>query len=140
MWRRERRALEAELVSDCEAFLTGRYAERLEAQDVVVPVWAWTNLLAHGSEAQLRAAASEAVPAAGDVAASWRSARAVLCAELLATSGSAAGCPLGELQGSVLAPLELRLASRAGVGQWHRRTWLEVVRAALRAHRPTRQS
>lgn len=131
-WR-ERRALTAELVSDCEAFLLGRYAERLSARGMTVPVWAWTNLLAHGSEADLRAEAQAA--RAPDGPPGWRAARGTLAAQLLQATGP--GCSLAQLQASVLAPLELRLANRPIVERWDRRTWIETVRAALASHRPT---
>lgn len=135
MWRPERRALAAELVSDCEAFLLGRYAERLSNRGLRVPVWAWTNLLAHGSETDLRSAAAS-LGTAGTGA--WHAARARLAGELLSASGPHR--PLAELQGTVLAPLELSLAGRDAVERWDRRTWLETVRAALRSYRPTRKS
>ncbi|MGH8980505.1 MAG: hypothetical protein ACRDWE_05730 [Acidimicrobiales bacterium] len=136
MWRREHRALAAELVSDCETFLRGRYAERLEGQRILVPVWAWTNLLAHGSEPDLRdEAASARVGGSGTMG--WRWARANLASELLAAIGP--GSSLEEIQSSVLAPLELNLAARPEVQGWDRRAWLEIVRAAIRAHRPSRR-
>jgi hypothetical protein len=122
---RERRALGAELIADCEAFLLGLYVERLESQRVAVPVWGWTNLLAHGNDAALRAAAAVTTHPGG--ADGWHAARARLAAELL-RSGT-----LAELQRDVLAPLELRLASRPDVEGWGPRTWVDVVRAALRA-------
>lgn len=136
MRRRERRALSAQLVSDCEAFLLGHYAEQLATQGLAVPVWAWTNLLAHGSEPDLRAEAAS--PGLPDDANGWHAARARLASLLLDAAGPE--CSLAELQASVLAPLELRLANHPTVERWDRRTWTETVRAALAAHRPTRHS
>lgn len=128
-------ALAAELVADCEAFLSGRYAEAVVARGLPVPVWAWTNLLAHGAEADLRAvSASLGSPGAGP----WEAARARLAGELLAASGP--DSPLGELQRAVLAPLQLSLASRVGAERWDRRTWIDTVRAALRAYHATPRS
>lgn len=137
MWRRRKaRALGAELTADAEAFLTGRYAERLEAQDRVVPVWAWTNLLAHGSAASLRLeAVGAAFPAEPRT---WRSARAVLASEVLDAAPSEE--TLGEVQAAVLAPLELKLSMRSDATRWGQRTWTEAVRAALRSHRASRQA
>lgn len=43
-----------DLVSDCEAFLLGRAAERLSARRAPVPAWAWVNALAHGSADEIR--------------------------------------------------------------------------------------
>lgn len=137
MWRHDRRSLAAELVSDCEAFLRGRYAERLEGQRVAVPVWAWTNLLAHGNESDLQEEAAGA--RAGESGTmGWRWARAHLASELLAAIGPDRTLP--QIQSQVLVPLELSLAGRSAVQHWDRRTWLETVRAAIRAHRSTRRS
>ena len=43
----------SQVVGDCEAFLAGRLVERIEQAGARVPVWAWTNLLAHGTERDL---------------------------------------------------------------------------------------
>lgn len=133
MWRPERKALAAELFSDCEAFLLGRYAEHVPERGAAVPVWAWTNLLAHGTEPDLRATAA-ALGAPGTDA--WHAARARLAAEVLALTDPAR--PLPDLQSAVLVPLELSLAGRDAVERWDRRTWLATVREALRSYRPTR--
>lgn len=135
MWRRERRALAGELVSECEAFLRGRYAETLVARDADVPVWAWTNLLAHGSETDLRVAASNAPLGARTT---FADARAQLAAHLLDAAGP--DCTLEELQTAVLAPLELNLARRPAVEHWDRGRWSTAVRTALRSHLRTRGS
>lgn len=135
MWRPDRKALAAELIADCEAFLLGSFAERLSERGAPVPVWAWTNLLAHGSEDDLRVAAAS-LGAAGSGA--WHSARARIAEELLETTGS--GLSVADLQAAVLAPLELSLAGREEVERWDRRTWLATVRAALRSYRSYRPS
>jgi hypothetical protein len=41
-------------LGDCEAFLLGQLAEYKEAHYQYVASWEWTNLLAHGSEDDLR--------------------------------------------------------------------------------------
>lgn len=128
MWRREQRSLGAELVADCEAFLLGHFADRLEAQSVAVPVWAWTNLLAHGTEHELRAemfATGAAVHRSNE----WHAARAYLTGEVLDAAERLG--TLGALQSAALVPLELTLASRADVGSWNCRQWVDAVRAAL---------
>jgi hypothetical protein len=53
--RRDEQRAAAELDSEAAAFLVGRLAERPQVSTGDVPVWAWTNLLAHGSEGDLRA-------------------------------------------------------------------------------------
>lgn len=45
-----------ELIEEYESFLEGRYAEQPSRGGGHVPVWAWTNLTAHGSELALHRA------------------------------------------------------------------------------------
>ncbi len=47
MRRRGRNRKEDGLADECAAFLTGTLTDRREADGVAVPVWAWTNRLAH---------------------------------------------------------------------------------------------
>ena len=123
----------SELVSECEAVVVGRYAEVLIRQAKPVPVWAWTNLLAHGSLAVLQHEARTPVAIGPDHA--WRAARSYLATELVAR------CPdeqrLTDLQVSVLRPLELDLAARGP--SWHAdsRGWAIEVLSSL--NRPTQE-
>jgi hypothetical protein len=135
--RRERRRMANLLVAECEAFVAGQYADRLKARGEVVPVWAWTNLLAHGCDADLRAAAATA-PLGPEGRGGWEGARAQLAVAVLAATGPQ--CSLDQLQAEVLAPLEMRLAVRSAAARWDRRTWAAAVRAALAEHRPSRQA
>ena len=48
------RRMSAVIVAECEAFLEGKFAESAVPAGELVPVWAWINLLAHGTEDQLR--------------------------------------------------------------------------------------
>lgn len=128
MWRREHRFLGVELIADCEAFLLGHYADRLEAQSIAVPVWAWTNLLAHATEHELQAE-TFATRGAGRRSDEWHTARAQLAAEVLDTAGG--GVTLPAVQATTLVPLELALASRPDAGAWSCRQWVDAVRAAL---------
>ena len=51
MYKRDRPPLGGEVLGlECEAFLSGSLAEFWDDRGVVVPVWAWMNLLAHGTE------------------------------------------------------------------------------------------
>lgn len=136
-WRRRRHeAADAEeLAAECEAFLAGRYAERVEDLPAPVPVWAWTNLLAHGSAEDLRAATVTPRRAAAGVR-SWHSARAYLAVEVIEAAERYGS--LSELQESVLVPLELSLAGRAHVDHWSCNRWVRTVRAALAGHRHAR--
>lgn len=87
----------------------------------------WTNLLAHGSEQDLRA---ESVAPLGD---DWRKARAYLASSLLDLASTCG--PLDEVQKRVLIPLELELAACPEVATWEPRGWLTVVERALGSYR-----
>lgn len=104
-----------EMVADCEAFLLGRLAERLEDQGVAVPVWAWTNLLAHASEGELRAEITAAPQGRPDTR-DWHRARAFLAAEVLSVADARAS--LVDLQERCLRPMELDLAESLEVTWW----------------------
>ena len=125
-WTSERRA-RSDLASDCEAFVRGEVAGRLDAAGRPVPVWAWLNLLAHATPERL----SEL--AAGDTG-SWRGRRARRRASALSDLAArilehAGGDParLAELQREVLVPFEVGLAGgprqapvRTGYATWKR--------------------
>jgi hypothetical protein len=103
-----------------EAVLAGRYVEYLERRGDRVPPWAWTNLLAHGTEEALRRATKSGRRPYWEVNV-WRRARAFLATEVL-DAGIRAGSLLS-LQADVLVPLELELISwvptrRKCAGQW----------------------
>lgn len=123
--------LTAELVDDCRAFFQAQLAEHFEQRHQSVPVWAWTNLLAHGSEQDLRS--DQTLPEqqlAFD--GQWHRARSYLAAELLALAGRS--CPLVDLQRDVLVPLELDLASRPEVNGWSPPQWVSCVETAVYKH------
>jgi hypothetical protein len=111
LWRRSDPDAAA-LVEECEAFLSGTYVELCEARGEPVPVWAWMNLLAHGTEDQLRAAMIQH-PSAGR----WRHARGFLAGELL-DRVDAAQLLLPEFQAGVLVPLELEMLECADANRW----------------------
>ena len=136
-WRHAARGLGQELVEDSEAFLLGQYAARVEQRSPDVPAWARTNLLAHGSEDDLRRAAVDARRGPAE-SRGWRAARAFLAAEILRTIGPEGS--LVELQRQVLAPLELELAGRPDVGWWSPQRWVVAVRSRLAAYRHSHRS
>uniref|UniRef100_UPI00397DF477 hypothetical protein n=1 Tax=Salmonella sp. SAL4435 TaxID=3159890 RepID=UPI00397DF477 len=70
------------LANDCESFLAGRLAEHLYLRQGGVPVWAWTNLLAHGTVDELRAPPGR-FPGLPPVLEPWISARRYLAGEIL---------------------------------------------------------
>lgn len=129
--RRRARALAA----DCEAFLTGHLADRLEQAGRRVPPWAWMNLVAHGSGDDLHAERAAHLPP--DLPAGrWHEVRCLLAAEVLGMTG---GGSLAELQREVLVPLELELASRAEVGSWRPNQLALAVEHALDDRRRLRR-
>jgi hypothetical protein len=125
---------ESLLVRECEAFLKGTLAEHLDELGIVVPVWAWTNLLAHGGPEQVTdCVCSQNHPRRSDR--DWSVARALLAFEIFDLME--AGYPLEELQQDVLIPLELELASRPEVSRWTPRQWLDTVDEAIRSQQVT---
>lgn len=131
-WCRRRRRIDSgggsELATESEAFLVGRYAELVETRGDRVPVWAWTNLLAHGRAGDLRKASSPGWSGPAD-SRKWRAARGYLSLEVLEAAESLGS--LGEVQETVLVPLELSLAGRAEVEHWSCSRWVKAVRTAL---------
>lgn len=95
-------------------------------------MWVWTNLLAHGSAAQLRRAGEHPCSSRGR-AGEWRSARAYLAGEVL-TFAERCGS-LEALQHGALVPLEFDLARAGGLERWSPAEWVATVVAALAAHR-----
>ena len=115
MRKREQKSGSSILATECGAFLDGTLAEYWDERGVVVPVWAWTNLLAHGSEELI--AESVVRPSRPRRAArSWRIARSYLAYQMLDLTD--ARCTLADLQRNVLMPLELDMAARPETGRW----------------------
>lgn len=129
---RDDREITAVLVAECEAFVLGTYVEEMERSSRPVPVWAWTNLLAHGRAEDLARAASEAHGARFS-ARRWRTARALAAREVLDVMRR--GVVLADIQADVLVPVELAIAAHRGAWAWTQERWLEVVRRALRESR-----
>jgi len=129
-----------ELVLECEAFLSGEYAQGLRDGDRDVPAWAWLNALAHGNDRQLAALASEEPrhEPASTPADAWQSAMALLAREVQCRVAEGRQT-LAELQRRALVPLELDFASR--------RSWrptpamfVGAVRSALHQHRSSHRT
>jgi hypothetical protein len=94
------------LARECEWFLDGRLAERLYQDGNPVPVWAWMNLLAHGTLEDLRSRPGT-FPNAPHSLQPWVEARRYLADEVLDVV--AHGSPLPTVQREALIPLELEL-------------------------------
>lgn len=123
------------LANECSAFLKGTLAEYWDDKGLTVPVWAWTNLLAHGDEDRI--ADSVARPrCVRRIARSWSVARSYLALEILGLLDESLS--LEELQCEVLVPLELELSSRSEVNRWSPMQWLDAVDSALRNEHSTR--
>jgi hypothetical protein len=129
--RKQRRAVSAAaVVAGCEAFLSGTLAEYWERQGFTVPVWAWTNLLAHGSAEQI--ADSVGRPQRSRrIARSWRIARSYMANELLEVTDGPR--QLRAMQAEILIPLELEMATLPAVRQWTPRQWVDAVDWAIRS-------
>src|ERR1700722_18691722 len=96
-----------ELVLECDLYLSGYYAEYLNARNRPVPTWAWLSVLAHGSSEQLRPIAIQDRPA-GRLPTKrqlWWQAIGFLAGEIVAHHDD--DVSLDELRRSVLVPLEL---------------------------------
>ena len=120
-----------QLSEECEAFLSGELAESGPRRQRR-PVWVWTNLLAHGSMAQLVRAGAQRSSLRGR-AGEWRRARAYLAAEVLMFAERCGS--LESVQQGALVPLELELAGTRGLERWTPAEWVSTVVAALEAHR-----
>jgi hypothetical protein len=116
------------VVMECDAFLNGTLAEYWDERGTAVPVWAWTNLLAHGSRKLI---GKSVVPRMRPrrPGRSWRIARSFLAYEVLAVLER--GVALDHLQSSVLIPLELEMAVHPEVAYWSPRQWVDTVDYAI---------
>ena len=102
MWTTGSRAWERELVAECEAFFSGQYAQYLDNENRPIPVWAWLNVLAHGSEDDITAlAAGEPPRRTFPETAVWHQALAFLAQELM-SQAARRGRPVADLQCSTL--------------------------------------
>lgn len=154
MRRRQEDPEASELVVEAEAFLAGTYVDTMVEEGRRVPTWAWLNLLAHGTEADLREAARGAVgvwslmrsmfTAPSTVEAwpsvslpDWCRARSFLAGEVL-DEMRARECPVEELQQDVLIPLELALATHRPARRWGPAELVGAVLAALAEQSPRR--
>jgi hypothetical protein len=115
---------------ECEAFSNGSLAEYWDEKDVDVPVWAWMNLLSHGSVRQIGESVLRPDWHEGPTR-SWRVARSYLAYDVLDLTDLE--FTVAELQSSVLIPLELELAARDDVADWTPRQWVDAVEDTLQA-------
>ena len=129
-WRRRAaRTPESEVVADAEALLLGHLVDRLERRGDSVPVWAWTNLLAHGTLAELITESNRSRPGGAAAHRQWRYARSYLAAEVLDYAKLSRS--LADVQRVVLVPLELKLASSPAAADWRPSQWALAVECAL---------
>ena len=128
-----RRHRDGEVITASEALVDGRYAEHLAGRRCAVPVWAWTNLLAHATDDQLRHAASVRPTGSLRRAGAWCHARTYLAGEVL--DAAARRGSLRSVQAEALVPLELDLMARPASEQPTPAQWVTGVLAALSEHR-----
>jgi hypothetical protein len=114
---------------ECAAFLEGTLAEYWEDRGIVVPVWAWLNLLAHGSEAEIAESMLQ-TRQSRRTAHGWRAARSSLAYEVLDLLDDE--FTLAEMQATILVPLELEMSSRADVSRWSPRQWVDELDHTIR--------
>jgi hypothetical protein len=126
-----------DLVGDCEAFLAGRLAERLEARRTAVPIWVWTNLLAHGHPSELSEESHRDIPSGPTLYRAWRRARAYLAGEVLALADVDGSIEL--VQEQVLQPVEFYLADSRAAVLWQANRWATHVSSVLAVFRDQRQ-
>lgn len=124
---RRKRPSTSNVADDCEAYLHGGYAERRRLRGEPVPVWAWVNLLAHGTADELAEAARD-----GGVG-PWSQARAFVAGELVDRAGID-GRSLEEFQSEVLVPLELRVLARPASARWQPDQLVAELLEALPEH------
>ncbi len=131
-WRGRRADHQAhDLAAECGDYLQGRLADRQARRGESVSPWAWTNLLAHGTSADLaRERDARRYALGGD--AGFVRARAVLAGRVLEMV--AAGDRLDQLQRELLQPLESELARRSDVELWGPEQWLASVLRVLDEH------
>ena len=135
MYRRERRAWNrGVLPQECEAFLDGTLAEYWDDRGVAVPVWAWTNLLAHGTEGLITETVARPYRNRR-FSRSWRIARSYLAAEIFDLVDPE--YTLEDMQAAVLLPIELEMAASPEVSRWSPRQWVDAVDDAIRNQHST---
>ena len=112
MWRHRADPGAERLIEECESFLAGEWGSRCEARRESVPVWAWMNVLAHGTEAELRAATQDR-PRDDE----GRQALAFVANELVELIDTGI-VELDAFQRDVLVPLELDVIACPATAQW----------------------
>jgi hypothetical protein len=122
------------VVMECGAFLAGTLAEYWDERGTWVPVWAWTNLLAHGSESQIAESVIHPLRPRR-TGRSWRIARSFVAYQVL--DAVERGMALEDLQSSVLIPLELEMAAHPEVSRWGPRQWVDTLDHAIRTQHIT---
>ena len=137
MRKRQRDLPGGVLASECEAFLNGTLAEYWEERGTAVPVWTWTNLLAHGSESQITDSVHRPSKPRR-TGRSWRIARSYLAYEVLELTRE--DFTLEELQSTVLSrsssswrrtPRSTAGRRVAGSTRWTTRSATSTRRSAL---------
>jgi len=135
--RAPRRPMAAsQLIAESEAFVSGQLAELYERRDGYVPVWTWTNLLAHGSEQMLRDAYGANEDRSVDHEHPWRAARSYLAGEVLHLAEQVGS--LEQVQREALRPIELELASWMSAESWASREWASTIAGVLDDYRRVR--
>jgi hypothetical protein len=112
----------------CEAFLDGTLAEYWDDRGMDVPVWAWMNLLAHGTTRRIGECVLRPTRT-GEACRAWQVARSLLAYAVLDLTDLE--FTVADLQSSILVPLELEMAARGDVADWTPRQWMDAFEDAL---------
>lgn len=89
---------------ECDAYVTGRYAEYAVGHGWAVPMWAWINALAHADEATVRRVGAEGLPSVAVDDPEWQVGMRRLARATLSEARRRWG--LRYVQAAVLRPLE----------------------------------
>jgi len=123
------------LVAECEAFLSGHFAQHLDEDRHSLPDWVWLNVLAHGGEDEIAALAAGKPRRRNSREHSvWQQALAFLAQEVM-NQATKRGCTLADLQRSTLVPLEFELAGRNPRSYMEPAQFVGTVLSALAQHR-----
>lgn len=120
---------------ECEAFLDGTLADYWDDKGMRVPAWAWLNLLAHGSEQQIRAGIANPSRCRRGASRSWHLARAYVAYEVLHLMDDA--YTLADMQRCVLIPLESQMAALPDDVRWSPRQWVDMMDVAVHGTQAT---
>lgn len=106
-WSRRAESPGDDVGTECEEFLSGRFARMLATRGEPVPAWAWLNQVAHATRQEVAALAATAGSPRRLGAGDWRAAVAAVALDLLWLAQNERALQLLQLE--ALVPVELAL-------------------------------